>query len=94
MIDELFATTWSARPNGDVISWYHGRATARAIDLATQKSFEFDNSGSLLAVFHADGSVDVRYDGPEPGSGTSRTETGLLTASGIHETWRAALGAL
>ena len=64
VIDEVMVTTWPERPNGDVYQIYSGRLIGLATNLATGETLRFDNSGALHAVFHADGSFEVRYAAP------------------------------
>jgi hypothetical protein len=62
--DDFSVTTWPEKPNGDVVQVYSGHAIALATNLTSGDTLRFDNSGPLYAVFHADGSADVRYGAP------------------------------
>ena len=62
--DDVTVTTWPEKPNGDVVQIYSGHLIAVATNLDTGDSLRFDNSGSLYATFHADGSAVVRYGAP------------------------------
>jgi len=62
--DAVTVTSWPAKPNGDVVEVYSGRLIAIATNLDTGDTLRFDNSGALNAVWHADGSLDLRYGAP------------------------------
>ena len=62
--DDVTVTSWPEKPNGDVVEIYSGHLTALATNLDSGETLRFDNSGPLYAVFHADGSADVRYGAP------------------------------
>ena len=62
--DDVTVTSWPEKPNGDVLEVYSGHLIALATNLDSGETLRFDNSGALHAVFHADGSLDVRYSAP------------------------------